>query len=403
MRAVLQNNPSIKAARADWQAARERIPQASAWEDPKFTVSSRIQRFVPMEPNAMADQMLSVEQMIPLSGKNRSRARVAAAELIAAGEALRRRELEAIAEVRGVYFEWLKYNALLKLNFADLESARQTLENNRARLAVAAADNGEVLDAQSEIAMLEENSHVLAEQLGEQQTRLNVLMNRDAFLPIVSLNPVPDAPLEKTFDTEKLRALALKNRPEVRMAEAKVTAAKELVQLAHREWIPDPAVSVQAQRYNAASQAVSEVDAGISFSMPWFNAGKYRAGEREAGANLEAANAALEAARNEALGLLRNQLNRLAAQAHHVAIYRDDLIPNARQIQQSMQAQYQSGRAGFSEVLSAQRKLRELQSGLEERRADYLAALAELESITGADLQLFPGAITSTSTPQSHE
>ncbi len=33
--AALENNPSIKTARAKWESARQRIPQAAAWEDPK--------------------------------------------------------------------------------------------------------------------------------------------------------------------------------------------------------------------------------------------------------------------------------------------------------------------------------------------------------------------------------
>jgi outer membrane protein TolC len=86
-RAVLQNNPTIQQARAEWQAARERVPQAGAWEDPKISASSRLGRFVQMQPNGMVDQELSVEQMIPISGKNRSRARIAAAEAVAAGDA----------------------------------------------------------------------------------------------------------------------------------------------------------------------------------------------------------------------------------------------------------------------------------------------------------------------------
>jgi outer membrane protein TolC len=69
---ALQNNPSIKAARAKWESAKQRIPQAAAWEDPKLSVNSLLGRFVDISPNGFADQMVTVEQMIPLSGKNRS-------------------------------------------------------------------------------------------------------------------------------------------------------------------------------------------------------------------------------------------------------------------------------------------------------------------------------------------
>ena len=41
--------------------------------------------------------------------------------------------------------------------------------------------------------------------------------------------------------------------------------------------LPDPAFRISGQQYNAASQALSEVDVGITFTVPWLNAGKYRA------------------------------------------------------------------------------------------------------------------------------
>ena len=43
---ALQNNPSIKTARAKWESAKQRIPQAAAWEDPKLSVNSLLGRFV---------------------------------------------------------------------------------------------------------------------------------------------------------------------------------------------------------------------------------------------------------------------------------------------------------------------------------------------------------------------
>jgi len=80
---ALQNNPSIKTARAKWESAKQRIPQAAAWEDPKLSVNSLLGRFVDISRNGFADQMVTVEQMIPLSGKNRSKERIAAAEAVA--------------------------------------------------------------------------------------------------------------------------------------------------------------------------------------------------------------------------------------------------------------------------------------------------------------------------------
>ena len=65
--------------------------------------------------------------------------------------------------------------------------------------------------------------------------------------------------IEKGTPLFRLDDRAMKSN--LRVMQANVTAANAKVELARREWIPDPAVSVGAQRYNQASQAVSEITA----------------------------------------------------------------------------------------------------------------------------------------------
>jgi len=96
----------------------------------------------------------------------------------------------------------------------------------------------------------------------------------------------------------------------VREAQTKVTAARAKLELAKREWIPDPTVSLEAERYNAASQFVSQVGGGVSINVSWLNGKKYRAEEREAQGELSAAESDFVGAQTESLGLLRNQLEK---------------------------------------------------------------------------------------------
>ena len=173
------------------------------------------------------------------------------------------------------------------------------------------------------------------------------------------------------------------------MASAGIVAAKAKLELAEREWIPDPAVSLQAQRYNGGAQGVSEVSAGLSFNVPWLNGKKYRAEEAEARLNLTAAERALDSARIEALGLLRDQLRKIETYEHHLMLFESQLIPNARQTLETNRTGYESGGTGFLEVVRSERALREIEAMEEGHRADRRMALAELETIAGADLHLF--------------
>ena len=174
------------------------------------------------------------------------------------------------------------------------------------------------------------------------------------------------------------------------MAEAVVTAAKAKLELAKREWIPDPAVSIETQRYNGASQVASEVSAGISFNVPWLNGSKYRAGESEAQKGVEAAQWALESARTEALGLLHDQFQKIETSYRHVEAFEARLIPNARQTLQTNRTNYEGGKTTFLEMVMADRSLREVESLFQQHLADCEIAVAELEALVGADLHVFP-------------
>ncbi|HEU5247580.1 MAG TPA: hypothetical protein VFU09_10860, partial [Candidatus Udaeobacter sp.] len=68
--AVLANNAAIKEALKKWNAARARIPQAAAWDDPRLGGDTLVHRFVNVPPNAFMDQSVSIEQVVPITGKN---------------------------------------------------------------------------------------------------------------------------------------------------------------------------------------------------------------------------------------------------------------------------------------------------------------------------------------------
>src|ERR1700730_13662835 len=98
-------------------------------------------------------------------------------------------------------------------------------------------------------------------------------MNRDAFAPLAVSDEVTVG--HREYSITSLRSAALSNRPEIRAARARIAAGEATLRLAHRAWVPDPSVKIEGQRYNDAAQSLSEVDAGISFSLPWGNTRKY--------------------------------------------------------------------------------------------------------------------------------
>lgn len=385
---VLTNNPAIQQSLRKWGAAKARVTQEAAWDDLRVGGSSRAARFVDVAPNAFTDQLASVEQVIPLTGKNLVRARIAAAGAVAAFEQARREQLDVLAKARASYFRLINAHAQLELNRKNLVSLRQIAEVSRSRYEVGKVNAAEPLAGEVEASKLLESEQDILRNISSEQSQLNVLMNRDAFAPLSQ----PEETRIKSLhiSMEQSRELAVANRPEIKIAQAKIDMEKSRLGLARRNWIPDPAIKVEAQRYNDSRQAASEVDAGVSFTVPWVNPGKYSAAVREAKENLAAAQHEFERTNTESLGALRDALEKVHTKKHHVDLFRDKLVPQARQAFEANQFAYETGKASFLEWITAQRNLRDLEAMGQQHIADYHAALAELEAVIGTDLNLFP-------------
>jgi outer membrane protein TolC len=385
---VLANNPAIKQAENRWRAAVQRVQQANAWDDPRIAGDSRVRRFVDVPPNAFMDQSLTVEQLIPITGKNLLRGRAAAAEALSIFEEVRRAELDVIAKARASFFRLANAYEQLEINSKNLVSLRQIADISRSKYETGVESTANALVAEIDYSKLLETRRDLERNLSDAQSQLNALMNRDAFAPLGT--PAVANINEANLSLSRLRAITLAQRPEVQMAHAKIDSEKSKLQLARRAWIPDPALMLKGQRYNDASQAVSELDAGVSFTVPWVNPSKYSAGVREARENVGAAEQGLDREQKEALRLLRDQLEKIETAHHHVELFRDKLVPQARQAFEATRLSYESGKASFLDWISAQRNLRDIEATAREHLADYQIAVADLEAVTGTELYARP-------------
>ena len=384
VREVLTNNPSLKAATANWQAMKERIPQARAWADPRAEFDQRLARFVSVPPNAFSDQKLMVEQTLPVSGRNRLQGVAATAEAAGAFEDLRRTQLDAVAKTRAAYFRLANAYKQLELNRKNSDLLKQFAEISRAKMASGNKSQGDVLSAETELAKLDEAQFDFDREISEARTELNVLMNRRPEALLARPADLVFQPMDLSLPN--LEALALSNRPELASARTKVEAAQARLKVARKGRIPEPSLRLEADRYNGAGQVVSELDAGISIDLPWFNRAKYRAAISENERLFEAAQHEMEAVQAETLGKVVDQFHQVETFHHHTELYEAKLLPLARESVSAQRAGYESDKAGFLEILTAQQTVQEIESSYWDHLIHYQTAVAELEALIGVDL-----------------
>lgn len=378
---ALAANPMLKASAAKWAAMKERVPQAKAWEDPMVGVD--FERMGTTRFDTYSTAMWMASQTLPITGKNLSRGRAVEAEARAAYEAVRRMRLEVTAKAKVAYHRLANAHAQLVINAQNRVLFERVLEIGNAKLSVGKSAQADVLATETDIQRLDIERESLAQALSDQQTALNVLMNRAPGMSLRAPVPLTFRPLRA--NPAQLEARLLAQRPEIAAAEQRLKAEEARLQLARRQWIPDPQVRVEARHFRGSRDTFTEFDTGIFFSVPWVNPKKYSAGVREAQDMVEAMRNEIESERTAALGVLRDQLRKIATARRQYELSRDKLLPLARKTTETLRINYGADTATFIEVLTVQRMLRDAEAAASTQLTDYLAALAELEAIVGAD------------------
>jgi outer membrane protein TolC len=275
-----------------------------------------------------------------------------------------------------------------------VELLKQFVEISRDKFKVGTRSESDVLNAETALAKLEEDEADIQRQISEAQVELNRLMNRPPEEAVG--HPVASNFQPVDLSLEKLEGLALAHRPELSIAQAGVEAAQARLDMAKKGWFPDPAFRVEADRYNDAAQAISEVDAGFSVTLPWFNRSKYKAGIRENRKMLESAQQELSAAREDALSMVQNQFTEVETFHHHTDLYKNKLLPLAQQTAGAKLSGYQSDKENFLDLLAAQQNAHDVEAMYWDHLMHYQIALAELESLVGTSLD------TATTSPTEH-
>lgn len=376
---VRRSNPTLEAARTRWEAMQWRVPQERAWADPMAGLDLERMGSTRLEDITDAEWMISQE--VPVSGKNRSRARIAESEARAVFQEYRRTELDLVNRAKVSYYRLANAHAQLAINSRNRTLLSDLAEISRVKYETGTGTQSDLLLSQTELLRLTETRFNLQRDVAEQESALNVLMNRNARSALG--RPAALTYVALPLSRERLEALAQARRPEIALAAARIQTTGAQLQLARRQWIPDPQLRLEARQYSGSAKVIQEYDTGIFFNVPWVNYRKYAAGIAEARKNIASAEGGFSAAVNEMRGLLRDQLQRIDTSGRNYQLFRNNLLPLAQQTVESTRINYEADKVGFPELITARRTLQEMESAMAEHLANYRIALAELEALVG--------------------
>lgn len=376
---VEKQNPELVSKRAEVRAAGERPAQARAFDDPMLMVELWQ---APLDLSHVP-LMFTLRQPIPWPGKLRARAAAVEPERQAAQAAVGSTARTLRLEATRAYYSYrlaVRSEAVLR----DTQRLLTViLASVNARYRVGRADMAEVLKAQDSLASMENQLLDVAREKEVAVTSLNTLLARPASEPlgIPSTEPV----LRALPDEKSLTAQAVSNRPELRGVQAQLAQAQARVRVARAERAPDLAVwgSFMAMVRGGTDHTFS---VGLQTSLPSWSLSRYRAAEREAGAQTAGEQARLRQIESQISGEVRTAYLRTETAARHIRLHADTLLPLSERAVRAAQAGYQGGRVELTLLLDAALTLAMHHLDYERYMAEYGQRWAELEASIGVPL-----------------
>lgn len=379
IRLALAHNPTLTVAREQTAQARARLAQAVALPEPTFGASVLGQPGV-LRPHQGSETDIGVGITVPFPSKIRLRAQIARGE-IGGFEATYSLQAFAIFVQTNQAYDSLLVSLMHR---RDLEEARRLtqdfLTRTQARFNAGTVPKLDVIKAQVGVAQAENDLIANERGVANARTALNRLVGRVLGAPVEAADSlvVPaDVP-----DIDRLMALALANRAELRGIEAARAGARATERLARQYAIPDIGLSVS--RNNVYGDPIG-YSTGISFDIPfpW----QHQSGEL---AEARSRQRELEAQYRDVLAQVQEDLTNAYANAstalRQAAYLRDQLLPSARDAYRAAAASYSLGGSSSLEVIDAQRTLLDAQTQYAAALGAANDAVADLERAAGAPL-----------------
>ncbi len=381
MESARANNAQVLAARAEWEAAKARIPQARSLPDPSVLAEV-------MGRNVTgAERTLTLTQSFPWPGTLGSRESAASYRARAMWHQAQSAELGVIAEVRAAAFE----AAFLR---AQTSLIRQTLalfekqSSYQEELSRTGGDLSELLDLDMETSTLANDLTQIEEALVRQSAKLNELTGTEippATLAALQLpKNTPDSPVAATLTDQLVRT-----NPLLQAMSARSEAAQAGIEVARLETYPEFMVSAGYNRettMDGRGETMHEAVVMFGMSLPiWTD--KNRGTRDEASAIAEAAAQEYEAAVRAAKSRLAILLSQQRDANRRASLYQTELLPKARQLNEATESSYTSGTAPLNELLGARRKLLEIEIQHARALTDAHSRAAEIDALFGTEIQ----------------
>jgi len=379
------NNPQISAADHGARAARQVAPQMTTLPDPKFTY----QQFSVGSPKPFAGYTNSdfayigvgASQELPYPGKLRLRGEVAERD---ADTKQSEGEITKTSIADSVKADYLQL-AYLQQTFGILRQNETVLDelihDETVRYQVGQGMEQDVLQAQVNRTRIVKEITMHHQQMGEVQAHLKGLLSRDQGTPDIVTEDLTETPLKRTSD--ELLAMVRRGNPQIQVDASSVRKEDAQLASAKREGKPDFDLGYMYQNTDRKYRDYYM----LTFDVRFPRKARVNAEIAEAKEKRSESQQVLNAHLQQQLADVQQEYVKATSDEELLKEYREGLIPQSDAAYRATLSAYASNREEFIHVLLYFTDILNLKLEYAQTLEDHEAALAHLESLTGATLR----------------
>jgi outer membrane protein TolC len=381
---ALARSPDIAAARARYDAARQRPTQERSLPDPMVSAGyNAVGRPWPgagLGTEPVANIGVMVSQELPYPGKLALRASIASREADAEFQLIEAAQRSITARVKQAYYRLAYTYAagdVLTRNHDLLGTLLKVSEN---RYTVGQAAQQDVIKAQTQLSILELQLERIRQERATREGELNALLARSTGSPLER----PDDLELKPFDISlaSLVATAVEHAPMLRRDQIMIDRAQLAVDAARKEYQPD--FGLRGGYYDMGSMPPM-YEFRFDVKIPLRRA-RRAAAVAEQLTTVEQARSTYDGTRLDLQNRIQEDYQVASTAVRLARLYGETVLPQARLALESSMASYQTGRVDFLSVLTNFGTVLEYEMTYFDELASFHAAVSRLEEMTGMSL-----------------
>ncbi|MFD2516926.1 TolC family protein [Salinimicrobium flavum] len=373
------NNPDVKAAYAEFEAAMQEAPQVKSLPDPTLTMTA----FGSMVETRLGPQeaRFSLMQMFPWMGTLETRGNVANLMAEAKFQAFLNKRNELFLEVSRQFYELYALEQQLSYQQDDLEILQNYKDLALSRVRAGSGALSDVL--QTDLMRNESVTGLDILRLKKESlvVQFNALLNRPRTEIVILPQEIETGPENAIFDTP------VSGNP--RLAELKTMeeSAKAQEKLAQKEGLPnvglgiDYAIIGERMDMDVEDSGRDAIMPMLSVSLPIFR-GKYKAAKKQAAFMAESYEQRRIGLENQLSAEMEAAVFQVREAQAMLKLY-ERQVESSEQVLNLLLSSYRNASSSFEEVLRVRQELLKYQLAVAEAEAAYLTALARIDYLSG--------------------